>query len=272
MELKLPLSVVDRHDVLRMSREIAAIDEFMLQARLRKPGEGVALPRISSILEETSKLNALNLLNEPDRKKLKDSLLYIKDHAPTIHMSFAVEPSTVVSSRIVEWFRTKIDPATLVKFGLQPTIAAGCTMRTYSKYYDLSLRKTLERQRDKLIALVRQEDPVIDITTPAYDPASGKAPPPTAATPGIPQETPAPVAETSTPAPAMPIDPNIVRQEPVDASEDAAAPIQATQPAATSSAGAPVGAIPPMPTEAAYAQPMSVTPTQEVDVKIEKAA
>jgi hypothetical protein len=156
VELKLPMSVVDRHDIAQLAREVQSIDEFMLQTQLRKPGETMSqLPRLSRMLEEVTDLNNLNLLNDPDRDRLKQALEWLKDHAPIVHMSFAVDPPAVVITRLLEWFRVNVHPFTLIKFGLQPTIAAGCSMRTYSKYYDLSLRKSLKNKNYMLINLIK---------------------------------------------------------------------------------------------------------------------
>lgn len=140
MALKLPLSIISRQDVIRLTRELKALDDFMLQAKIRKPGEGLSLPRLSRLLEETAESNQLNLLQEDDRKNLTGVLVKVRDNAPQVNISFATDPSAAFMKKIVEWFRREVHPVMLVQVGLQPTLAAGCVVRTTNKQFDLSLR------------------------------------------------------------------------------------------------------------------------------------
>lgn len=158
MALKLPLSVIGRQDVVRLIRELASLDEFMLQTKLRKAGESVTLPRMSRLLEETTTDNSLNLLHAADRKALTKVLIEIRDKAPQIHVSFAADPSAAFMKKIVDWFRREVHPVALVQVGLQPNIAAGCTIRTTNKYHDLSLRNSFVKKRDLLIGLLEAKD------------------------------------------------------------------------------------------------------------------
>jgi F0F1-type ATP synthase delta subunit len=150
-EPQLPILVFGVVEVRRLKREMEALDEFMRQSAIREPGKQVALPRVSRVLDALAGDNGRNLLQQSDRQELMQFLVAIEQHAPTIHMSFASDPSSAFVAQMVTWLRTNIHPQILLQIGLQPTIAAGCVVRTPSKYFDLSLRQNLSQQRAKLV-------------------------------------------------------------------------------------------------------------------------
>lgn len=158
----LPLSVITVIDLSRVGRELSDLDDYLLQASIRTPGTPMQLPRLSKLLDDTAAINRLNLLSEQDRKALINALSYIKEHAPKMHISFSAEPNAAFVIKIAEFIRTNIHPLALIKIGLQPTIAAGCILRTPNKQFDLSLRQHLKNSRPLLAELIHkaQETPV----------------------------------------------------------------------------------------------------------------
>jgi hypothetical protein len=149
--LQLPLAIIGPVDVGRISRELAAVDEFMTQTALRRPGEPMNVPRTSKLLEETARENKLNLLVDEERRQLMAFLEDIKQKAPVMHFSFAVDPSAVFLQKLTSWLRQEIHPLVLVRIGLQPSIAAGCVLRTPDRYFDFSLRQHFDDKRNMLI-------------------------------------------------------------------------------------------------------------------------
>lgn len=157
----LPSLVVGAVDVMRLRREFDSLNDHMDQIALRKSGEeSPKLPKTSRMLDEFASLNKLNLLQSSDRQASDKFLGELIEHAPTIHISFAVDPSAAFVSKIIIWLRQNIDPQLLLSVGLQPTIAAGCVVRTTNHYYDLSLRRHFSAKRqlliDKLESVVAQ--------------------------------------------------------------------------------------------------------------------
>ncbi len=148
---RLSNSIVGRIDIGRLRREIQGLEDFLVQAKLRQPGESLRLPRTSRLLEEVARDNQLNLLEADQRQQLTARLDEIKAHAPLVQMSFAADPSAVFVQKIVEWLRREIHPHTLLQIGLQPGLAAGCTVRTANKFFDFSLRRHFGDQRQLLI-------------------------------------------------------------------------------------------------------------------------
>ena len=147
----LPSSVLTPSDVHNLRRQLDDMSEFMRQAEIRKAGSALQLPRISHNLNELAKDNNLNLLHAEDRKVLLTFLDELKASAPVVHISFSSDPSGDLLEKIADWFRRNIHPQTLIQVGLQPSIAAGCVIRTQNKIFDFTLRKHFLEQRPTLI-------------------------------------------------------------------------------------------------------------------------
>jgi F0F1-type ATP synthase delta subunit len=152
--LELPTLVFGPIELRRLLREIEAVEEYLSQSSIREPGTQIALPKTSRILDALAGNNALNLLVEDDRKRLSAFLKEIEKKAPVIHISFAADPSSAFTAKIVAWLRTNIHPYALLQLGLQPSIAAGCVLRTTNKQFDFSLRNRFLENRDLLVKAI----------------------------------------------------------------------------------------------------------------------
>lgn len=150
--LELPIIIFGTAEVHRLQRELEVLEDFLRQTAIRTPGKQPQLPRTSRILETLAGNNNLNLLLEKERATLKQFLQDVTAKAPVIHMSFASDPSAAFTAKVVAWFRTNIHPYALVRLGLQPTLAAGCVVRTPNKVFDFSLRNRFYEKRDVLLS------------------------------------------------------------------------------------------------------------------------
>jgi F0F1-type ATP synthase delta subunit len=148
----LPPSIISTVDLGNIARELETVDGFFAQAEARNAGESLTPPKTSRTLENLAKDYNLNLLDEKDRAKLAKFLEDLRTNAPVIHISFAAEPSAAFLKKIIEWFRLNIHPQVLVRVGLQPSMAAGCIVRTPNKYFDFSMRRHFNDHLDKLAA------------------------------------------------------------------------------------------------------------------------
>jgi len=155
MSLKLPVSVMTKQDLHRLIREVEALDNYILQNSIRGQ-QSAALPRLTATLETLIRDNELDIMNNKARTTLGEILTGLLRTAPVIHMSFAIEPSSFMTQKIVSWFRSEVHPALMLHTGIQPTIAAGCVMRTSNKYFDFSLRQHLQASQNMLMESIRK--------------------------------------------------------------------------------------------------------------------
>ena len=154
----LPDSVVGPVDAGRLDREAEELDEYLRSYAIRKTGVAMQLPKTTVSLDELAETNHLNLLQAADRRRLVFFLHGLSEKAPVLHLSFAADPSPAFTAKIVHWLRQNIHPFVLMQVGLQPSIAAGCTVRTTNKYFDFSLRQHLLQNRQMLINALAKLD------------------------------------------------------------------------------------------------------------------
>lgn len=154
--LKVPALITSPTDVARLRREISAMHEYLAQQKLRPTGQPVALPpKVSLLLDELATSNKLNLLDIATRQNLIAFLSDIAKNAPVLHISFATDPPPAFLEKVVLWLRQNVHSSVLVQVGIQPTIAAGCVVRTTNKYFDLSLRRSFAKHGTDLIKALK---------------------------------------------------------------------------------------------------------------------
>jgi F0F1-type ATP synthase delta subunit len=96
------------------------------------------------------------VLHEDSRQRLTSFLEEVRNHAPTLHMSFSADPSPAFTQRLITWLRSEIHPIVLLQVGLQPNIGAGSVVRTTNKYFDFSLRSRFKQKGDVLAQLLKE--------------------------------------------------------------------------------------------------------------------
>jgi F0F1-type ATP synthase delta subunit len=164
---QLPPQIVSPSDLKRARRELEAVEDYMHQAGLRASalkdngGSQQKLPQTSRTLEALIDETGLNLLRTGDRQKLIRFVDELSKHAPILHISFASEPSAAFLAKLLGWLRSNVHPQVLVSVGLQPSIAAGCVIRTANHQIDLSLAQAFEAARGQLVDSLRAETGVL---------------------------------------------------------------------------------------------------------------
>jgi F0F1-type ATP synthase delta subunit len=154
-KIKLPINVASKQDVTSIHRELTVYIDQITQSTIRDNADA-ALPPVSEGLKSLAAENKIDLRSEKDCAILHALLEEVKQLAPSVHISFSVEPSPEILQKIVAWFREKIDPQIIIQVGLQPTIAAGIVLRTPNKQFDFSLRSQLYKNRSKLIEALQK--------------------------------------------------------------------------------------------------------------------
>ena len=154
--LKLPNNLFSKSDLMQLMRELNSLNDFFVGAAARQTGNAMQLPKTSRIMNQLAELNGINLVDAQARKQLAQTLEELLRKAPAIRMSFATDPSPKTLEPVLVWLRTNIHPQLLLELGLQPSLAAGCMVRTPNKIYDFSLRTYLEKQSQFLTAMVTE--------------------------------------------------------------------------------------------------------------------
>jgi hypothetical protein len=161
MALKLTLGTLYIGDILRLVRELEALDGYMIAQHQKEAHP--QLPKLSRSLENLAAENSVLLQNDQARANLYDALQHVKTQAPIVRMSLASDPSASFVQRIVGWFRAEVHPLTLIQIGVQPSIAAGCVLSAGSHRYDFSLREQLSEESDALLNFIRAASAESDV-------------------------------------------------------------------------------------------------------------
>lgn len=141
----LPAYIVGKPQLLGFLRDLQYLDDRMHQQKLTESIHGVRTPMATSTrLEELAQGFDYDLDVDQDRLKLMKDLREIIATAPEYHISFASEPPADKLQQLVGWLREAVHPQILVQTGSQPSIVAGCTIRTKNKVIDMSLRRSFE--------------------------------------------------------------------------------------------------------------------------------
>lgn len=148
----LPSTLVTRADLARLMREIEALDNDLESQKVRNHASGKAgayhLPTMSRSLNDFLELNHIDIADDKVRVVLRETLKDTKEHAPVMHMTFAVEADPEFLQQLVTWLRQQIHPQALVSVGLQPALVGGVYVRTPNHVHDFSIRSLLEDKRD----------------------------------------------------------------------------------------------------------------------------
>lgn len=153
--LRLPNSVVSRIQIARLLRELENLQEVLQQEALKDAIDLSA--RVTPTLMELAEENKLDLRLEDERDHLIAFLNELKTQAPVVHMSFAAQAPDDFMAKIVKWFRKEVHPLVLIEVGLQPSIAAGCVVRTTNKYFDFSVGQKLRKNRAQLVKKIHEK-------------------------------------------------------------------------------------------------------------------
>lgn len=151
----LPPNIVSKLDLARLVHEVEQIDAVLTTAAVQaKVGAGTK-PQItpSEQLADFLRLNSLTLTSDGRaRTELVNQLRLIKDKAPAIHMTFAVEADPDSLGQLALWLRQSIHPQAVISVGLQPGLVAGVYMRTPNRVFDMSLKGRLAGQHELLVS------------------------------------------------------------------------------------------------------------------------
>jgi hypothetical protein len=150
----LPPALTGRADLARLVRELEALDGDLEAQKVRARGQKVEyrLPSSSRMLGDFLEANKVDISDDQGRLVLVEGLRKLKDHAPVVHMTFAVDADQEALQQLVAYMRRELHPHTLVSVGLQPNLVAGVYMRTPNHVHDFSVKTLLTQKRSIISA------------------------------------------------------------------------------------------------------------------------
>jgi hypothetical protein len=157
-------------------REVESLDNELESQKARNHAtgqKGYRMPNTSRGLSDFAELNKIDLADDKSRVFLKEQMKVMKDKAPIIHMTFAVEADPESLKFLVEHIRKELHPQALLSVGLQPSLVGGVYMRTPNRVHDFSMRAKLSESRvvirqdiEQLLQAVPVVEPPAAVMTP----------------------------------------------------------------------------------------------------------
>lgn len=155
MELKIPVKIVSRGDLNRILRELNRLNDYLVGAQFKSEDPAAVSQNISPLLGELAAANNYDLMDDKRRKELYSQLEALSANGPGLHISFTSAPSPNSLEKVIVWLRGNIHPQILLSVGLQPTIAAGCVLRTPNRVIDMGLKQTLMKKQPLLLEMIK---------------------------------------------------------------------------------------------------------------------
>jgi hypothetical protein len=149
----LPAALIGRADLSRLVREVESVDADLESQKVRTHADksGYRMPTMSRSLSDFVDLNKIDLADDKRRMELTENLRVLKDKAPIMHMTFAVDADPEFLQQLVTWIRTEVHPHALLSVGLQPSIVGGVYVRTPNHVHDYSIKTLLSGKRDIIV-------------------------------------------------------------------------------------------------------------------------
>lgn len=145
MQYRLPDSIYNSSQLRQLLAELKRLKS------LRNP-KNIAF---SSNLEELALSNKIKKLNMTVVTNLHTFVGSLLAQSVEITMALASTPSNEERDQLVSDIRRMFGKNLLVHFVIQPELLAGATIRTKSKFFDLSLRTALFDNKQKLIQEIK---------------------------------------------------------------------------------------------------------------------
>jgi G3E family GTPase len=161
----------------RLVRDIENIDNELeaQKARNHATGQtGYHMPNFGKSLSDFAELNKLDLADDQLRMVLKEQMKLMKEKAPILHMTFAVEADPASLQQLVDYVRRELHPQALLSVGLQPSLVGGVYLRTPNHIHDYSVRSRLASARGVISQDIESLTNVIEVVeAPPQEPDAG---------------------------------------------------------------------------------------------------
>lgn len=147
MSLKLPVDVYSPDQLAIVLWELGAMIATQQNAATRqkisKEPTAAHEQHISAFLLSVLDAQGIDKTDLVALNTLQTELTMMRDRAPVAHMILPALPNRTLKRKLVDWFRTEIDPSILMTFAVRSDIGGGFVLRVGSKHRDFTFRRQL---------------------------------------------------------------------------------------------------------------------------------
>lgn len=147
--MDLPVDVYSPDQLSELLLQLQDLSGVVRGAAARKTADTEPL----TLSPELEQLLNLNKINVDDASALDDVSKQIQatlDRAPAVHVLLAAMPGRSIRRQLTIWFRTQVNPLTLITFAARSDLGGGAIVQAGSHLYDLSFRRTIIDNKKRL--------------------------------------------------------------------------------------------------------------------------
>lgn len=149
--VQLPRSIVTPQDVARLELELTGFNDWFQHNAIKQQmhvSKGTAMPGLSrEAVELIRTVSVDGSLNQQNIDILYQSIVRIRQQAPTMSITLAAPAGVQLRQQLVTWCRSEIRPDVLVDFRFNATILGGMVVRYGSHVFDWSWRRAVLNNR-----------------------------------------------------------------------------------------------------------------------------
>ncbi len=158
--INLPASIVTPQDISRLELELTGFIDWFQHNSIKQQmhvSKGTAMPGLSRESVELIRQSSVDgSLTQEGIESLHQSIIRIRQHAPTMSVTLAAPAGTQLKQQLVTWCRTEIRPDILIDFRFNATILGGMVVRYGSHVFDWSWRRAVLNNRSTFAKELRR--------------------------------------------------------------------------------------------------------------------
>lgn len=147
--MNLPVDVYSPDQLSELLLQLQDVAGVVRGAAARKDAEHEPLT-LSPELEQLLTVNKVAVDDVAALEALGKEVVATLDRAPAVHVLLAAMPGRVIRRQLVTWFRTQVNPLTLLTFAARSDLGGGAIVQAGSHLYDLSFRRTIIDNKKRL--------------------------------------------------------------------------------------------------------------------------
>ncbi len=97
--------------------------------------------------------NKIDAIDSQQLDTLHKELQKTLTTAPVMHLTFAANPGRTLRRQLTVWFRTQIEPTSLLTFAMRSDIGGGMLLQAGSHFYDYSFRDRILANKSRLMEI-----------------------------------------------------------------------------------------------------------------------
>jgi len=147
--MDLPVDVYSPDQLSELLLQLQDVAGVVRGAAARKNADAEPV----TLSPELEQLLSINKITVDDANALDDLGKQIQatlDKAPAVHVMLAAMPGRAIRRQLTAWFRTQVNPLTLITFAARSDLGGGAIVQAGSHLYDLSFRRSIIDNKKRL--------------------------------------------------------------------------------------------------------------------------